>query len=62
MENEVKEKLEVSKKPGKSMLITGIPNWVHKRLKDYQNRITGERKRKFTIKEAYVEFLKEHCK
>ena len=62
MENEVKEKLEVSKrKRGSTTGITleEIPLWVHKRVKDFQLRISSERGRKFTVKQAYVEFLKE---
>jgi hypothetical protein len=61
MESEVKEKLEVGKgkKPGTTAIaITGIPMWVHKRVKSFQTKLIGERGKKVTLKEAYVEFLK----
>jgi hypothetical protein len=65
MEIEVKEKLEVSKtkaRKGKTITLQNIPNWVHKRIKNYQIRISAQHGKKFTVKEAYVEFLKECCK
>jgi hypothetical protein len=65
METQVIQKNEVSKSKsvtGKTLTLRGIPNWVHKRIKNYQNRISAEKNKKFTIKEAYVEFLKDSCK
>lgn len=62
MESEVKEKLEVKKREGNdpvTMYLENIPGRVHKRMLRYRAEITGRMHRKVSIKEAYVEFLKE---
>lgn len=62
MDNEVKEKLEVSKSRksgGITLTLHGIPQRVHSVIQKYQTKIIGERGRKFTIKQAYVEWLKQ---
>jgi hypothetical protein len=65
MEIEVKEKLEVTKKNNSNttgITLEGIPLLVHKKLQQYQLRISSQRRRKFTIKEAYIDWLKESTK
>lgn len=59
--DEVKEKIEVkkSRKRGVALVLTGIPGRVHEAMKAYQRKISAERGKKFTVKDAYVEFLKE---
>jgi hypothetical protein len=62
MESEVKEKLEVKQKTKSNttgITLEGIPLWVHKRVKAFQLKISSELGRKLTVKEAYIEFLKE---
>lgn len=61
MENE----LNLNAKPAKkakttvSVLIEGVPLWLHKRVKDYRKRINFERGKDFTLRQAYAEYLKE---
>lgn len=63
METENKEKIKKSRKgPIKGLTLNNIPRSVHKKIGDYQLKIGGERGRFYDIKEAYVEFLKEHTK
>jgi hypothetical protein len=59
MESEVKEKLEVEKKGPVSMYLTGIPRKVHNKIIKYQSDLIGKHRKHFTLKEAYVELLKE---
>jgi hypothetical protein len=61
MENQVKEKIEVKKANHGpvSMYLENIPRAVHNKILRYKNRITGERNKAFTVKQAYVEFLKD---
>lgn len=65
MSNEVKGKLEVKKRGPNdpvSMYLQNIPTRVHKKLQRYRTEITGRDHKTYTIKEAYVEFLKEATK
>jgi hypothetical protein len=67
MENEVKEKLEVSKidarktpkgrKGPVSMTIEQIPAFAHKFLKAYSRQISVERGKDYTIKNTYRDYL-----
>lgn len=57
MEDQIKEKKQV--KHGKTLTLTGIPSAVNNRLKEYQRDISFKRGKKFNLKTAYVEFLKE---
>lgn len=62
MDGEVKEKLEVKKKSGVTLILKGIPTRVNQRIKTYQRKISAERGKKFNLKTSYVEFLKEATK
>jgi hypothetical protein len=63
MGNEVKENQEAKKATATvSMSLNDIPASVHKKILQYRNAITGQRNRTFSVKEAYVEFLKQHTK
>jgi hypothetical protein len=45
-----------------SMSLQGIPEAVHAKILKYRARLVGRKERSFTVKEAYVEFLKEASK
>lgn len=63
MEVENNEKIKKERRgPISSLTISNIPRSVHNKIVDYQMKITGERRRPFTVKQAYVEFLKEATK
>lgn len=63
MEVENSEKVKKEHKgPIKSLTLNDIPRSVHKKMGDYQTKITGDRRKKYTIKQAYVEYLKETIK
>lgn len=65
MSNEVKEKLEVKKRAANdpvTMYLQNIPARVHRKLQRYRTEITGRDHKTYSIKEAYVEFLKEATK
>jgi hypothetical protein len=62
MEGQVKEKIEGVKKAGrrgKTLTLVGIPSRVNSKIADYQKKISYERGKKYNLKTAYVEFLKE---
>lgn len=61
MDNQVKEKIEVKKGPV-TMYLEDVPRSVHNKILSYKQKITGERMKDFTVKQAYVEFLKEKTK
>jgi ABC-type sulfate transport system substrate-binding protein len=58
MENQVREKGEKRKKSLVAISFD-VPRDVHKKILSYKNKITGLKDRDFTVKQAYVEFLKE---
>lgn len=63
MEVENSEKVKKERKgPIKSLSLANVPRSVHNVMTDYQKKIIGERRKFFTVKQAYVEFLKEHTK
>jgi hypothetical protein len=62
MENEVKEKQELKKSSIVSMSLNGIPRSVHNKILKYRTDIIGKYRKPFSVKEAYVEFLKEQSK
>lgn len=63
MEAENSEKIKKERKgPIKSLTLNDIPRPVHRFLGEYQKKITGDRRKKYTIKQAYVEYLKETTK
>ncbi len=66
MENKDTTKTQVSKsdapktkKVGKSMTITRIPVFAHEYVKEYKTQISAKRRKNYTIKEAYREFIVE---
>lgn len=60
METEGTEKVKTKRKGTiKAITLEGVPRTVHNVLKDYQLKIGGERRKYYTIKQAYVEFLIE---
>lgn len=63
MENEVKEKPElIKKRKTVVMTVSEIPTSVHNKIKEYRTKINYERKRTFSLKAAYREFLIEKTK
>lgn len=62
--DEVKEKLEVKKarRRGITLTLPGVPAKVNEKVKGYQRKISAERGKKYNLKAAYVEFLKEATK
>lgn len=61
MNTEGKPLLEVKQEDDRqtvTMPLVDVPMWVHKKLMNYQLVIGGERKQKFTLVQAYIEFLK----
>lgn len=67
MESEVKEKLEHKdgkdgKRKSVSITLKGIPMSVHNRVKSFKREINKLRDKDLTIKQAYVEYLKESVK
>jgi hypothetical protein len=65
MDSEVKEKLEGPKKRRSNVTaitLFGVPLWVHKRMREYALKLSVEKGKKVTMREAYVEFLKEALK
>lgn len=61
MEDQVKEKVEGEKKgKGVTMYLKDIPRSVHNKIKRYRTDLIGQHRRSFTLKEAYVEFIKQH--
>jgi hypothetical protein len=61
MENETIPASKTAKKAKNtvSVLIEGVPLWLHKRMKDYRKRINFERGKDFTLRQAYAEYLKD---
>lgn len=66
MSVQVKEKNNVKKpsKRGKSLTLTlsGIPATVNDKMKVFQTKISYERRKKFNLKDSYIEFLKDATK
>jgi hypothetical protein len=69
MNIEVKEKLEVTKidarkarKAGKSVRIDEVPEFAHKHIRLYRNRINADRGKNYTLKQAYKEYVVEKVK
>jgi|ADGO01.1.fsa_nt_gi hypothetical protein len=65
MENQVKEKIEAKKRVAGApvtMYLEDIPGDVHKKLQKYRTKIIGRYGVNYTIKQAYVEFLKDKTK
>lgn len=63
MEVENSEKIKKDRKgPIKSLTLNDIPRSVHKFIGGYQTKLIGDRRKKYTIKQAYVEYLKEVTK
>lgn len=58
METQINEK-EPKRRTKVTMALEDIPPSVHEKLKKYNRRINADRNKSFTIKQAYVEFLKE---
>lgn len=58
MEPETSEKI-TKPRSGVTLTLEDIPAGVHRKLVRYQRKIMGERDRKYNIKQAYIEFLKE---
>lgn len=64
MEIKSSEKINTAKKQRSSVsvCVEKIPLSVHSKIRDYMDKIRYERKRKYTIKQAYREFLIEKTK
>lgn len=58
MEPEVKQK-KVKARGSITLVLKGIPRSAHKCIVRYQKTITGLRNKKYNIKQAYVEWIKE---
>ena len=62
MDTKVNELTEPKKKNTVTVTLSGVPKSVHNRVAKYRTQLTGKHERNFTMKEAYVEFLKEAAK
>lgn len=63
MEVESTEKIKKERRGAiSSLTISNIPRSVHSKIVEYQLKISGERRKYYTVKQAYVEFLKEAAK
>jgi hypothetical protein len=69
MNTEYNTKEEVSKtaaskprKSGKSIRIDGVPEFAHKDIKKYRNKLNVNRGKDYTINQAYCEYVVEKLK
>jgi hypothetical protein len=69
MNIEDKEIIQVNKndtqkprKSGKSVRIDEVPEFAHKHIRLYRNRINADRGKNYTLKQAYREFVVEKVK
>jgi len=59
---EVNEKVGAGNSAPVSLTLLNIPRHVHNKLKKYRRKINNDRQADYSIKGAYVEFLKEAVK
>lgn len=50
------------KKSGKSVRLDEVPEFAHKHLKKYKNRINADRGKDYTLNQAYREYVVEKVK
>jgi hypothetical protein len=51
-----------AKKSGKSVRLDEVPEFAHKHIKKYKNRINADREKNYTLNEAYTQFVIEKVK
>lgn len=59
--DEIKEK-PLNNRTSVSMILKGIPMPVHRKIIQYNRKLSASRGKDFNLASAYVEFLKEYTK